>query len=207
LASPTNKQPTTYRDRSQARGWLSIFHVTLLDELQLRLELRWCYIPIYANIISHTEQNRNQGIPDFGVRKTRFFSGTIVHDDDPSLAPCMGGGMRKRRNTSCPMEGHVFVHTPPRWKTLRISRTTRLDCHRFSPSKTPAASFFQQVADRSATWKATPLAAWKLSLDSQTQLLCSQHFQQPNTAYPICPTDIWNLWAIWATAWFFLCDH
>ncbi len=26
-------QPTTYRDRSQARGRLSIFHITLLGEL------------------------------------------------------------------------------------------------------------------------------------------------------------------------------
>ena len=49
------KQPTTHQDRFLARGRLSIFHITLLDKLQLGQGLRRCYIPIYATILLRIE--------------------------------------------------------------------------------------------------------------------------------------------------------
>ena len=54
-APQVTKQPTTHRDHSPARSWLSIFHITLLGELQLGQGLRRCCTPIYGAIIPQIE--------------------------------------------------------------------------------------------------------------------------------------------------------
>ena len=54
--SQVTKQPTTHRDRSQARDRLPIFHATLLGELRLlQRGLRRCYASIYSSIIAQIE--------------------------------------------------------------------------------------------------------------------------------------------------------
>ena len=56
---PTQKQPTTHRDRSSDRGRLPIFHVTLLGKLRLRRGLQWYHtLTDIPNILQITAKSR-----------------------------------------------------------------------------------------------------------------------------------------------------